>query len=88
MTKQLNINNNNDFKLMYFNKHFIKKEYHAYKFYKYKVYIYMDKDYDNTLIDKKSLIKILESYIDNSCISYYITYDNISKIYTIEYYTD
>ena len=88
MNKQLNINNNNDFTLMYFNKNFIKKEYHAYKFYRYKIYIYMNKNYDNTLIDKKSLIKILKTYIDNSYYSYSITYDNISKIYTIEYYTD
>lgn len=88
MNKQLNINNNNDFTLMYFNKNFIKKEYHAYRFYRYKIYIYMNKNYNNTLIDKKSLIKILKTYIDNSYYSYSITYDNISKIYTIEYYTD
>lgn len=86
--KQLNINNNNDFSLMYFNKNFIKKEYHVYKFYRYKVYIYMSKDYDNTLIDKKSLIKILKSYIDNSYTYYNIHYNNILKLYVIEYYTD
>ena len=32
--------------------------------------------------------KILKTYIDNGYYSYSITYDNISKIYTIEYYTD
>ena len=82
--------NNKDIKkfLNYFNKNIINTKFCTYRFYRYKVYIQMDKNYNNTLIDKQLLVKILETYIDNSYTSYSINYDNISKLYTIEYYTD
>lgn len=88
MAKQLNINNNNDFALMYFNKNIVNTKFCTYRFYRYKVYIQMNKNYDTNFLSKKDKIKILKSYIDNSYTSYNITYDDISKIYIIEYYTD
>lgn len=88
MTKQLNISNDNDFALMYFNKNIVNTKFCTYRFYRYKVYIQMDKNYDSNFLSKQDKIKILKLYIDNSYTSYHAHYDNISKLYTIEYYTD
>lgn len=77
----------NDYNLLYFNKHIIKKIHHTFPHYRYMVYIYMDNGfiYDENVDYTSIIINCLNL---TGIYSIYVTYNKEHKCFKIEYYTD